>query len=137
MSEITYIKCDGSGCDRQLPKSVEVDLEEQGWTKDDMDADFCPDCTAVARDLEANTATPEEVAAFGSAVSAEAEKVEREKLGVPLVGPMVTEEEFQKALDATIKNVRKDLKKQGQTKAFIEETVTLIREQAAEMRKVK
>lgn len=135
MSEITYIKCDGSGCDRQLPKSVEIDLEEQGWTKDDMDADFCPDCTAVARDLEANTASPEELAAFGQVVSAEADKAEREKLGVPLVGPMVTEEEFQKALEATIKNVKKDLKKQGQTKTFIDETVKLIREQAAEMRK--
>ena len=126
MSEITYIKCDGSGCDRQLPKSVEIDLEEQGWTKDDMDADFCPDCTAVARDLEANTATPEEVAAFGEAVATEVDKI---------TPPKVSEEEFQQALEATIKAVRKDLKKQGQTKAFIDETVKLIREQASEMRK--
>lgn len=137
MSEITYIKCDGSGCAAHMEKTPTIDLEALGWTKDDMDADFCADCTKAAANLEANTATADDVAALTQALNTETDKVEREKMGVPLVGPMVTQEQFDKALEATVKQVRKDLKKQGQSKEFIEETISILREQAAEMRRAK
>lgn len=127
MSEVTYINCDGTGCDERITKiKYDTDGEKLGWTKDDMDADFCPACTQAATDLEATKASPEELAQFGETVNAEADKV---------LPPVVFDEEFERQVAAIEKKLRKDLKKEGQSKEMIEETIRLFREQAPSLRR--
>lgn len=118
MSEKVYTLCDGAGC-KELADNVSIG----GWTKDDLDADFCPKCSKAKADLEASTATAEDVEKLGEKLNEITTPLLDEKL-------KVEQAEFDKALEATIKKVSKDLKKQGKEPAFIADVVQQIREGA-------
>ena len=144
MSEVTYIKCDGSGCEAAMTKiSYDTDGEALGWTKDDLDADFCPNCTRAASALEADTADAADLASFGEMVGTEADKAvaeaerlgleKKEPVGVPVVGPSFTKDQLDAALEEVVEDVRKQLKREKKPKKFIEETIRLLREQAAQL----
>lgn len=128
MSEITYIRCDGSGCEAMLTKiAYDTGGEAAGWTKDDLDADFCPGCTSDAANLAANTATAEDLKGFGEKIEAVADPILEEK-------KKAESEAFDKALEVTVKGVVKDLKKQKASQQYIDEVVASLREQAEELK---
>lgn len=149
MSEVTYIDCDGPGCGVRVTKlSYDTTGEELGWTKDDLDADFCPSCSKASADLEANAAGGEDLAAFGAAVGEEADKAvaEAERLGLekkeepppekPGPAPLtnVTRAEFDATLEEVVKDLRKQMKKQKYRKDFIDQAEKACRAEAAPLR---
>lgn len=128
MSEITYIKCDGSGCEAMLTKiAYDTGGEAAGWTKDDLDADFCPGCSADAEKLAADAATAEDLKGFGEKIEAAADPILEEKKKAEAA-------EFDKALESTVKGVVKDLKKQKASQKYIDDVVAALREQAEELK---
>lgn len=128
MSEVTYIRCDGSGCDAMLTKiAYDTGGEEAGWTKDDLDADFCPKCSSDAVKLAESTATAEDLKGFGEKLEAVADPILEQK-------KQEESREFDKALEATVKTVMKDLKKQKASQKYIDEVVSSLREQAEELK---
>ena len=131
MSEVTYIKCDGSGCEAAMTKiSYDTNGEDLGWTKDDLDADFCPNCTKAAENLAESAATAEDLKGFGEKIEEAADPILKEKLKVEA-------EEFDKALEATVKTITKDLKKQKSSQKYIDEVIVSLREQAAVLKAKK
>lgn len=141
MTRSVFIRCDGSGCNNQVPEGL---AEDNGWQKDDLDSDFCPECLQVAEDLANSEASGDELLTFVGLVDTESDKAIREardrgveppeSLGVPLVGPVMSGEQFDEALEAVIKDLTKTLTREKKSKGFIAKTVRLLREQADSLR---
>lgn len=78
MSEktVTYTQCDTCGV--MLWCSAEQAVDEHGWTVDEFDAHHCPPCMEVAADLEAQTATTEEVEGMAKAINKALKQAEQQ-----------------------------------------------------------
>jgi len=118
MSEVTYIKCDGVGCEATVLLGCE---ENEGWSKDDMDADFCPTCQKAAEDLEESTAGGEDLAVFGETLTKTADAV----LESPEVLKMKADHlaAYEKLKKDSLKAIRKEMKAKGLAEEQIKDTL--------------
>lgn len=69
MSErtVTYTQCDT--CGTMLGCPAEQAVDEHSWEVDEFDLHHCPPCMEVAADLDAQTATTEEVENMANAIN--------------------------------------------------------------------
>lgn len=116
MSEFTGTRCDGCGLlTDQTPQRLE------GWEEDDMGGHACPECQARTKALEEGAADGESLAAFGEALSATADAV--------LESPEVVKAKadrlaaFEKIKKDTLKDIRKEMKKAGNSEEEIQDAL--------------
>ena len=79
MSELIYTKCDS--CPLVVNVSPEVAREVYGFYEDDYGSHFCKTCVDNAEDLEASTASPEEMGQLVDALEEETKKLTTAKRG--------------------------------------------------------
>ena len=141
MSEVVYLRCDSGDCLERVDKELAVN---DGWTKDDLDADFCPNCQQVAADLETaeDAVTTGELQAFAEGLSEEADKLNEAaaarglKKGEVEVIVAVPKKSREEQLEAQVlANLIKDLQKQKKPKKYIAEVVAEFRKQSAALRR--